>query len=112
MCGNAAPTSKRLEQAADGRLQYRRAIAQLAGFSDHFVDCGVERDGALDELAAQGLRVRHLRPRQRQHAGESTCDLGCQISEGRRKAPLGAAEIGYGKNDAGTHDPEIERASW
>ena len=81
MARNAAPTSQRPEQAVDGALQYRRVVAHVAGFTERFVDHRVERDDTPAELASLGLRLRQLRPRQRQRAGKSARDLGRQIGE-------------------------------
>ena len=107
---NRAPAVQRGEQAVDGRLQHRRMVAQLAGLADRLVDDRIERDDPADELASLGLRVRQLRPRQRQHAGKSARDLGRQIREGRCQPALGAAEIGAGENDAGAHDADADLA--
>ena len=56
-------------------------VAQVAGLPERLVDHRVERDDAADEFASLGLRVRQLRPRQRQHAGKSARDIGRQIGE-------------------------------
>ncbi len=87
-------------------LQYRRVVAQLAGFSDRLVDQRVERDYPLDELAPQSLRVWQFRPCLIQHSGKSAGDLRRQGGEGRGQPPPGAAEISPRQNDAGGHDAD------
>jgi hypothetical protein len=54
---NSAPTLKRLDQAVNGRLQLWRVVAYVAGFPEHLINDGVERDDTPDEIAALGLPV-------------------------------------------------------
>ena len=81
MCSNAVPTNQRFEEAVHRSLQRRRPVAQVAGLSERLVDHRVELDDASYKFASLGLRVRHLRPRQRQHAGKSAYNIGRQIGK-------------------------------
>ena len=81
MGGDGAPAIKRPHEAVDRTLQRRRVVAPMAGFAERLVDIRFECDNATDELAPLRLRVRHGRPGERQHAGKSTRDSGCQIGE-------------------------------
>ena len=81
MCRNSAPTIQGSEQAVDGALQHRGAVAHVTGLSERLVDHRVKRDDPPNEFAPLGLRIRQLRARQRQHAGKPACDLCGQTGE-------------------------------
>jgi hypothetical protein len=77
----AAPPIQRPEQAVDGCLECPQVEADVAGFSERLVDHRIKRDGASNELAPLGLRIRQLWSRKYEHASKSNHDLGRKICD-------------------------------
>ena len=74
---DAAPSGDRSHQALERRLQHRRMVAKRRGFSDRFVDHGIERDDLSREFAPNRLlRVGRCRASLRQCRAEPIDDLG------------------------------------
>ena len=110
MCRNTAPAIQCSEQAVDGALQDRGAVAHVTGFSERLVDHRVKRDGSPNEFAPLRLRVRQLRATQRQHAGKPACDLCRQTGERQSQPSAAAAKISPGQHDTGARNSDADLA--
>ena len=106
--GNRAPPPQGGKQTIDGRLENRRAIAQLRRFPDRLVNYRVERDDATEQFSPHRPCIRYMGSSRRQRGGEPGGNLRCDGGELGGEPASGATEIGAGENDAGADDASAD----
>jgi hypothetical protein len=85
-------------------------IAQVRDLAERFVNHGVERDDASDEVAPNRAHFRQLRADQRERGGEPVGDFSRNLRKPGRQPATRATEIGSGEDDSGADDAEADFA--